>query len=233
MPGLPCTAAVPRRRRPVALLAPAPAVPAAPALQQRVGWPWQSRSAGATLSPGTAPACAIPPAPPRGSHQGWDFGAKDGERPPLLGQPAAPCCPPSPAEHPLLLTSTSPVSTGPRGASDPASPRGLCGTARVPALAEGWQPTWCRAYLRVGDVIYDGVYCCSFSAVHQQMVAAPLLSRRARSCWQQEMTSALKRFLLDEKSSCPFLCTSLAVFPEPAREQSKYLPVQHIPSAGL
>lgn len=47
------------------------------------------------------------------------------------------------------------------------------------------------------------VCCCSFSAVHQQMVAALLLSCQAQSCSQQAMTSALKLFLLNEKSCLP------------------------------
>lgn len=178
----------------------------------------QSCSPGAMLSPGAVPRHCPPalplPVPPLTLPPG--VATRDGilepkavrGAPPL--QPAAACCPPSPAERPPLLTSTSTTSTDPREASDPALPRGLCGTACFLALADGWQPTWCHAHRRVCDVIYEGVYCCSFSAVHQQMVAAPLLSRRARSCWQEEMTSALKLFLPDEKPISLHLTSSVS-----------------------
>lgn len=158
MPGLPCTAAVPWRRHPVGLAGPNTHCILSTCASAAHGVALaklQPRSC--AVAPGIVPACATLPAPPGASHQGWDFGGKCGGRLPLLAsllQHAAclPCCPK------LSVTCCSPVPAQPTLSPGKLLthlfPRGLCGTAHLPVLTEGWHPTWCCAYLCVWDVIY-------------------------------------------------------------------------------
>lgn len=155
MPGLPCTAAVPQRRHPVQLAGPNAhcACGTCASAAHGVALAKLQPRSHARVPHGIAPACATPPTPPAGSYQGWDFEGKCGGRPLLLasllqraaGLPRHQPSPPPQAECHLLLTSASTAGTVPREASDPAFPRGLCGMAHLPALAEIWQPTWCHA----------------------------------------------------------------------------------------